>query len=373
MLVVNTASIITATVFSLYLVQGLSLYWHLGVLLSLLLVIMIFSVVLPKAMVARNPAKAGQLLAGPMLWITRLHSPLVSLLGFITSPVVKLLSGQDNSRVPLVTEEELLLMVNVGEEEGLIEADERQMIEGIITFGNTVVSEVMIPRVDIVTLESTTTIDEALNVAIAHGHSRIPVYQDDIDNIVGVLYVKDLLPHLRAGRNKQTIANILRKPYFVPETMKIDALFKELQARKVHLAVAVDEYGGTAGLLTIEDLLEEIVGEIQDEYDAEDPTIEFVGTNEIMVDARMLIDDFNDLTDLNIESEEADRMGGLIYEELGRVPSVGDQISLNDQITITVLSIEGLRPRKLRVNYQPKHLAGFEETEQEAVMYEHTA
>jgi putative hemolysin len=188
-------------------------------------------------------------------------------------------------------------------------------------------------------------------VAIAHGHSRIPVYRGTIDHVVGVLYVKDLLPGLRAGRHDQTVASLMRPPYYVPETMQVDALLKDLQTRKVHLAIAVDEYGGTAGLVTIEDLLEEIVGDIQDEYDVEEPSIQFVGEGELLADARVPIDDINDLTGLQLTSEESDRIGGMVYEQLGRVPKVGDEVHPAAGVAITVLSVEGLRPRQLRIAY----------------------
>ncbi|MFN8568304.1 MAG: hemolysin family protein [Kouleothrix sp.] len=233
------------------------------------------------------------------------------------------------------------------------------MIEGIFSFGDTIVREVMVPRVDIVALGEDAALDAALDLLIAHGHSRLPVYHETIDQIVGVLYAKDLLPWLRvsqresAPRGDLLRSGLLRPPYFVPETMKVDALLKDLQARKVHLAIVVDEYGGTAGVVTIEDLLEEIVGEIQDEYDAEEPSVRFVAEGELVTDARVLLDDLNDLTGLHLDSAEADRIGGLVYERLGRVPKVGDEVQLADGVLITVQSVEGLRPRQLRLTYQP--------------------
>ncbi|HEY3229112.1 MAG TPA: hemolysin family protein [Roseiflexaceae bacterium] len=372
-LLLNAAAMIAATVFTLRLVRHLDLGWRLGALLLLLLLIMIFSVALPKALVARNPADAGHLLAGPMALMTRLLWPLIGVISFITNPLIRRLSGQATPKFPLVTEEELLLLVNVGEEEGLIEPDEREMIEGIFSFGDTAVSEVMVPRVDIIALDETTTLDEALDVVIANGHSRIPVYRDTIDRIVGILYVKDLLPGLRAGRRDQSLAGLLRAPYFVPETMKVDALLKELQARKVHLAIAVDEYGGTAGLVTIEDLLEEIVGDIQDEYDAEEPSVQLLGEGELIADARVPIDDINDLTGLRLSSEESDRIGGMVYERLGRVPKVGDEVQLPDRVTITVLSVEGLRPRQLRITYPQTEADVVSAPEEEPVHHEDSA
>jgi putative hemolysin len=352
-LLVNAAAIITATAFTQYLTYGQAFSWRLAALALLLVLILVFSEALPKALALRNPTQAAQLLAGPMALLGWLLAPLLGLIGFMIGPIVRVLSGHNISKLPLVTEEELRLLVNVGEEEGLIEPDEREMIEGIFSFGDTLVREVMIPRVDIVALDETASLEEALELVIAHGHSRVPVYRDTIDQIIGILYAKDMLPWLRAGQRDKSFADLLRPPHFVPETMKVDALLKDLQARKVHLAIVVDEYGGTAGLATIEDLLEEIVGEIQDEYDVEEPSLRFAGEGELIADARVLLDDLNDVTGLHIASEESDRIGGLVYERLGRVPKVGDEVQLDDHVTITVLSVEGLRPRQLRLTYQP--------------------
>jgi CBS domain containing-hemolysin-like protein len=269
-----------------------------------------------------------------------------------TRPFIRVASGQAAPQMPLVTEEELRLLVNVSEEEGLIEPDEREMIEGIFSFGDTTVREVMIPRVDIVALEETASIDEALNVIIAKGHSRIPVYRETIDHIVGILYAKDLLLWLRSGQREAPIGSLLRTAHFVPDTMKVDALLKDLQTRKVHLAIVVDEYGGTAGLVTIEDVIEEIVGEIQDEYDVDEQPITELGAGDLEVDARVPIDDINDLTGLRLTSEESDRIGGIVFERLGRVPKVGDTVHLDGDVTITVLSMDGLRLRRLRLQYR---------------------
>jgi putative hemolysin len=363
LVLINAGALIAATALTLNLtsrigravgLSGLDLTWlKLGMLALLLLLILILSEALPKALAIRDPSRAAKLLAGPMSFMTRLIWPLISIISLVTAPVVRLLSGHDTPQLPLVTEEELRLLVNVGEEEGLIEPDERQMIEGIFTFGDTVVREVMIPRVDIKALEEHGTLDQALDVVITHGHSRVPVYHETIDQIVGILYAKDLLRGLRADQDSLQVQDLLRAPHFVPETMKVDALLKDLQTRKVHLAIVVDEYGGTAGLATIEDLLEEIVGEIQDEYDIEEPSVQLVGEGELVADARVLLDDLNELTGLHLDSEESDRIGGLVYERLGRVPEVADEVHLQDGVTITVLSVEGLRPRQLRLTFPP--------------------
>jgi putative hemolysin len=369
-LLLNAAAIIAATAFTQRLTHGLASGWRVGALALLLMLILIFSAALPKALAIRNPARAAQLLAGPMSFISSLLWPLISLISRLVSPLTRMLSGQAAPQLPLVTEEELRLLVNVGEEEGLIEPDEREMIEGIFTFGDTIVREVMIPRVKIVALDEHTTLDEALEAVIAHGHSRIPVYRETIDQIAGILYAKDLLPGLRAGQHDIALASVLRPPYFVPETMKVDALLKDLQARKVHLAIVVDEYGGTAGLVTIEDLLEEIVGDIQDEYDVEEPSVRFVGDGELHADALVLLDDLNDMTGLRLHSEESDRLGGLVFERLGRVPRVGDEVQLEQGVTITVMSIEGLRPRQLRLTYQHPGELEVNTTKAEAVQHD---
>jgi putative hemolysin len=351
-LLLNAAAIIAATAWTLRLTDRLATGWRAGALALLLLLMVIFSEALPKALAIRNPAHAAYLLAGPMSLFTWLLWPLINVIGVLTGSIFRLVTGQPSMQLPLVTEEELRLLVNVGEEEGLIEPDEREMIEGIFSFGDTVVREVMVPRVDIIALDETASLAEALEIVIAHGHSRIPVYHETIDQIVGILYAKDLLPGLRAGQSGMSLASLLRPPHFVPETMKVDALLKDLQARKVHLAIVVDEYGGTAGLATIEDLVEEIVGDIQDEYDVEEPLVRVIGDGELIADARVLLDDLNDITGLHITSDESDRVGGLVFERLGRVPKVGDEVHLDDGVTITVLSVEGLRPRQLQLTYQ---------------------
>src|SRR5262245_12535027 len=184
-LLLNAATIIAATAFTLHLAEGMGPGWKYGALVVLLLAILILSEALPKALAIRNPASAARLFAGPMAIITRVLWPLISVLSVLVGPLLRLLSGRGMAEVPLVTEEELLLLVNVGEEEGLIEPDEREMIEGIFEFGDTLVREVMIPRVDIVALDETAALDEALETVIANGHSRIPVYSETIDRIVG--------------------------------------------------------------------------------------------------------------------------------------------------------------------------------------------
>jgi CBS domain containing-hemolysin-like protein len=346
-LVLNISLTITATALTLAITNDQGPATVAGGLALLFLTIVTLGEVAPKALAVRNPAAAALLLAGPMSTLALVLWPLITLLSLPLRPIYQLLSGRDASSTPLVTEEELRLLVNVGEEEGLIEHEERAMIEGVIAFGDTLVREIMVPRVDIVGLELGATFEAAMDVVAASGHSRIPVYDETIDHVIGILYAKDLIPALRNRGREQRIDDLLRPAHFVPETMKVNALLEDLQHRKVHMAIMVDEYGGTAGLATIEDLIEQIVGEIQDEYDTEEPSVQLLGTDEYLVDGRVLLEDINAMLDVELTAE-AERLGGLIYEHLGRVPRVGDVVDLDD-VVVTVAAVKGVRAEKLRI------------------------
>jgi putative hemolysin len=234
------------------------------------------------------------------------------------------------------------------EDDSALEEDEREMIAGVIELGDQPVREVMVPRIDIVALPASASVREALDCIVRTGHSRIPLYEDTIDNITGVVYAKDLLKHLRDKGVDEPVLVLAREPSYVPETKKVDELLHEMQLKRVHLAVVVDEYGGTAGLITIEDLIEEIVGEIQDEYDVEEAPIEQVSPSEAVFDARVTIRDVNDTLDLDLEDEDFDTLGGLVYHQLGKVPAVGDEVRV-DGALVTVLATHGRRVKKVRV------------------------
>jgi putative hemolysin len=214
---------------------------------------------------------------------------------------------------------------------------------------------VMVPRIDIVAAPASSTVRGLLDRIIESGHSRIPIHEDNIDNITGVVYAKDLLRHLRDGSQDAPVQSLAREPSFVPEAKKVDELLHEMQHKRVHLAIVVDEYGGTAGLISIEDLIEEIVGEIQDEYDVEEAMIEEVSDSEAVFDARVSIRDVNDTLDLEIDDEDFDTLGGLLYHELGKVPSVGDEVRV-DSARVTVLTTTGRRVRKVRVTRDPPRI-----------------
>jgi CBS domain containing-hemolysin-like protein len=226
------------------------------------------------------------------------------------------------------------------------------MISAVIELGERRVHEVMVPRTDMTALPVTSTMDEAIDTFIREGHSRIPVYRKTIDEVVGVLYAKDLLPFLKGGVAKPDLRKLLRPPLFVPESMLVDDLLHKLQGRKVHLSIVLDEYGGTAGMVTIEDLLEEIVGDIQDEYDVEEPMTVRLSDDEARVDGRASVGELGELFDLDLRSlddaDEYDTVGGLIYHRVGGVPRPGDRVKLPEQgLTLTVEVTDGRRVGKV--------------------------
>jgi putative hemolysin len=237
-----------------------------------------------------------------------------------------------------------------------LEEDEREMITSVIELGEQPVREIMIPRIDIVAAPDSSSVRDVLDRVVESGHSRIPIFDQTIDNITGVIYAKDLLKFLRDGEQTAPVKPLVREPSFVPETKKVDELLHEMQQRRVHLAIVVDEYGGTAGLITIEDLIEEIVGEIQDEYDVEEAPIQELSDTEALFDARVSIRDVNDTLDLDIEDEDFDTLGGLLYHELGKVPNAGDEVRV-DGALVQVLTTTGRRVRKVRVVKVPPESA----------------
>ncbi len=277
--------------------------------------------------------------------------PLVGFLTWTTRRISRLF-GADVAADERISAEELRLIIEQGGEQGILEAEEEQMIHAVIELGDRRVHEVMVPRIAMISLAGTATSDEAIDKVIEGGHSRIPVYEETIDEIVGILYAKDLLPYLKdSAGDPPELRTLLRTPVFVPESMSVDDLLHEFQRRKVHIAIVLDEYGGTAGLVTIEDLLEEIVGEIQDEYDVEEPLIVRLSDDEARIDGRADVDDLAELFDIDLgleDEDEYDTLGGLIYHRIGGVPKPGDQVVV-DGLTLTVETTDGRRVGKVLV------------------------
>jgi putative hemolysin len=310
-------------------------------------VVLILSQLLPRAWVVGRQERIALHLA-----------PVVQAVAWLLTPFTALMRRVGRSAVPngavpesiFLSEDGLRFLLNVTEEETVIEDDEKEMIASVFQLGETLVREVMVPRIDVDAVPGDLPMLEAMDLILKAGHSRIPVYEGTIDNVIGILYAKDLLRYLRDGRTDVSLQKILRPAYFIPESKKVDDLLRELQLRKVHMAVVVDEYGGTAGLVTIEDLLEEIVGDIQDEYDAEESTVETLSEHEYLIDARVNLGEVNELLGVELASEGSDTLGGYIYGRLGKVPAVGDMIEVDD-VRIEVLSVAGRRIKQVRVSH----------------------
>jgi putative hemolysin len=306
---------------------------------------------LPETLAQRNAEDWAIGLGGPMRLVVLAIAPFARLIMRLNN----LLSGPPDGQaatLSIVTEEEIMTLVDAGEEEGVIKVGEKEMIYSIFQLDQTLAREVMVPRIDVVATEVGTPLPEALDLIIKVGHSRIPVYEGSLDNIRGLLYAKDLLEVWRQGKDEIDLSTILRPALFTPESKPVSDLLRELQQAKVHMAVVVDEYGGTAGLVTIEDIVEEIVGEIQDEYDAEEAPFEKIGEDEFVFDARIDLDDFNYLLDVELPTEMGDTLAGFIYSQLGKVPDAGDELQA-DGLHIQVLSVKDRRIRKVRVRRLP--------------------
>ena len=308
-------------------------------------IIFVFAEVIPKTYVVRYTERASLLLARPVFLLGRLLQPVSQVLVWFANLVMVPLPGRGLPKGPFVTEEEIRHLADIAEEEEEIEEEERELIHSVFEFGDTVVREVMVPRTDMVVLRADASIDEALETIVKAGYSRIPLYEGDTDNIVGVLYAKDLLKRTRSP-NGSKVSSMGRAPLFVPEQKKVADLLREMQSRRIHMAIVVDEYGGTAGLVTIEDVIEEIVGEIVDEYDQEEPLVEPVDENTIRVDAKMPIDEVNELLNVELPHDEWDTVGGLVFGLTGRVPTRGEAVRL-DSIEFVTERVAGRRIQKV--------------------------
>lgn len=314
------------------------------------LVTIVFGELVPKTLALAHAERYALMLARPVDALGRLLGPVVGLLTSITHGITRLL-GVSGVSDEAISTEELRILVERGGEQGTIEAEEEQMIGGVLELGERRVHEVMVARVDIVALSVEAALGEIIATIVSQGHSRIPVYEGSIDNIIGMLYAKDLLPYLVGEDEPPPTRRLLRTPLYVPESMLVDDLLHSLQRRRVHIAIVLDEHGGTAGLVSIEDLIEEIVGEIQDEYDEEEPMIVPLGDGEARVDGRADVDDLLEHFDTRLDGDdqgEFDTVGGLVYHYLGEVPEVGDELDV-DGLHLVVEATDGRRVRTVRV------------------------
>jgi len=302
----------------------------------------------PRLVVSRNPQRWVVYLA-PFVGLIRLVFRLPSAL--LDLPARALLRwrrlGVEETE-PLEETEEILRLLEMEESAGLIDEDERRMIRKVMALEATTAREIMVPRIDIVAVPSDSSFEDIARAIVERSYSRIPVFEDTIDNIVGVVYARDVLDHLANGSNPADVKAMARPPYFVPESKKVDELLTEMRRNKLSIAIVVDEYGGTAGLVTIEDLIEEIVGEIADEFDVEEEPIQRVSESEAILDARVSIDALQELFGVQVEEGDFDTVGGFVFNHLGKMPSVGEEIRV-DGLVVRVLSVSGRRIKRLRV------------------------
>ena len=335
----NVAIVVAAAVAVSVLTRSHGHSWAMitGVVVAALVLFALLEAV-PRALVARNPERWSLRLA-PFLTVFHLMFGGAGRLFSFPSRVV--------GRPATDEEEEMLRMLEIEDVQGTIEDDERKMIRGVFGLEDTAVREIMTPRTDFAAVDTETAPQDVVKLIIDRGFSRIPLYEKNADTIVGVIYAKDLFRYLAEGRMPKQLRDVARPPFFVPESKHLDDLLTDMRRQRVHMALVIDEYGGTAGLVTIEDLLEEIVGEIEDEYDRVEHPIVRISDNEALLDGRVSIDELNEMFHAHIEAEDFDTVGGCVFHHLGRLPAVGDVVE-PDGVRLSVLSVDGHRVRRLR-------------------------
>jgi putative hemolysin len=320
-------------------------FWLKVILIFLAALLLFWLEWLVEKSVSKNPETWAVRLSGFATLVTAISAVLLVPWSFSNE-------AREEAAMPThLTEDELKTLVDTGQEDGIVEQGERRMIFSIFQLGDTLAREIMIPRIDMQALEVNTPLPEAIDALLKSGHSRVPVYDESIDNMVGLLYTKDLLSAWYKGSQLTDLRGLLREAYYVPEAKKVDELLNEMQVRRVHMAIVVDEYGGIAGLVTLEDIVEEIVGEIQDEYDiAEEAPYTKLKDGDYLFLGRVDLDDFNEIVGSQLPKEEAETLGGYIYGQLGRVPAVGEQIQKGD-LLLTVEQVSARRIRKVRITW----------------------
>lgn len=314
-----------------------------------------FSLVLgelvPKKIAMQKSEQISFKVVGMIQWVATVFRPFIRFLSASTNFIISLLGFDPLASEQTITEEEILMLVDIGKEKGVIENNEKEMIWNIFNFNSTVATEVMTHRTDMVTIENTSSIKEAARLSNLMGYSRIPVYEEDLDNIIGIIYAKDLLKYIFAEpKNIPKIEDIMRPVMFVPESQKCDELFAEMTASRTQIAIIVDEYGGTEGLVTMEDLLEEIVGNIQDEYDNERDEITMVSENSFTVEGTASIDEVSEILGVKLPDGDYDTIAGLVVDHLGRIPLEDETPSIIiNNITFTVQSTTEHRISKILI------------------------
>ena len=317
------------------------------------IVILIFGEITPKTIAAQDAEKVALKVVNVLAVMVVIFRPLVMVLNVVTGGLIRLFGADPSVKVPLITEAELKTIVNVSHEEGVLESEERIMIDNIFNFGESRAKEVMTPRTDMVAVSCNVTYGEFVALVQEEGFSRVPVYKEDIDDIVGVLYVKDIF---FLNKNEFSAEKYMREPYFTYESKPVDELFAQMRTSRLAVAVVLDEYGGTAGLVTMEDIIEEVMGEIADEYDSEEPDIEIIKENEFIVDGSLRLEEFNKLVDGKILSDEVDTIAGYVLVLLGNFPTGGEVLEI-DGLKMIIEQMDKNRIAKIRVYNHKEELA----------------
>lgn len=343
-------NIVNITASSLTTTLTMSLFGSVGVSIGtgvLTLVILIFGEISPKTLATVHAEKIALAYASVILMIMRIMTPVIFITNKFASFVLMLLGVDSNARRDVMTENELRTYVDVSHEDGVIEQEEKQMIYNVFDFGDTQAKDIMVPRVDMVSVDVNASYQEVLRIFKEEKFTRLPVYEESVDNVIGVLNIKDLLFH--TGETF-SLRNLMREPYFTYEYKKTSELMEEMRQASINFTIVLDEYGATAGLVTLEDLLEEIVGEIRDEYDKdEENLIQKISDQEYLIEGSMKLDDVNDALDLHLYSEDYDSLGGLIIESLDHLPDEGEEITTEQGIRLIVDTVDKNRIDKVRM------------------------
>jgi gliding motility-associated protein GldE len=328
--IVNIGAASLAALVTLDICDALGLDREVGIIIDIIVVtfvILIVAEIIPKVAAVKNSIKIARNFAFPLTIFYYLFSPGVSIFHALTLWLTSFFHLSKNRL--LLSEEELRSIVDMGEEKGTLQQDEKEMIHSIFEFSETTVKEIMIPRIDMVCISTDSKLNSLLNLIKKYLHSRIPLYREKVDNIIGIIYAKDLLPFVnRRSNGDVNLEKLARPAYFVPEQKKIDELLREFQSQRIHMAIVVDEYGGTSGLVTLEDIIEEIVGEIQDEHDSEQPLYQQIKENEYLVDGGMDLEEMNEELQLNLPTEEGvETLAGFLFGLFGSVPKEKQSVS----------------------------------------------
>lgn len=319
------------------------------IIMTVGLLTLVIGEITPKSIAIRHSEKFALLSAWPIRWLQVIASPLVSLVTFLSSLLVHLFGGTVSFHPTAYSEEELKIMVDESEEHGVIETEEKEMIHNVFEFADTIVHKVMTPRLDITSVEADAGVDKLIEVVTKSGHSRLPVYDDNLDNIVGVVHVKDVLRGITGEAPAASIRDVMREPFFIPDNKRVGDLLRDFKRGKVQIAIVQDEYGTVTGVVTIEDLLEEIVGEIQDEYDEEEELlVRQVDEHTCIMDGRLSLEDFNDRMGTELPIEEVTTLGGFVFGLLGHQPEQGE-IAKWDGLTFQVEATDGKRIQRVCV------------------------